>query len=100
MSPQYDTTEQFTRDYKRLSPERRARFREAALRFASDLKAGRSPRAGLRVKHVRGTSDVYELTWDVDHDGRATFQYVGGERGSHAYVRWLRVGGHDIFDRP
>jgi hypothetical protein len=39
------------------------------------------------------------MTWSfAGPDGRATFEYIdiGGDLG----IRWRRIGGHAIFDKP
>jgi hypothetical protein len=55
-------------------------------------------RAGLRVKRVRGTAGVFELTWAPD--GRATFEYGPEVREGEPHVIWRRISGHEIFARP
>ncbi|TBO58895.1 hypothetical protein EYS09_15050 [Streptomyces kasugaensis] len=95
--PTYEALPRFTADLDRLTPEQRCRFRRAVNAFVGDLRTGRF-RAGLRVKRIRCTPGVFELTWDGN--GRATWQY-GPEivRGA-PHIVWRRVGGHDIFSGP
>ncbi len=99
----YRTTPAFDRDYRRLAAPHRAAFRTAVAQFnlcAEAAAAGRdNPWAhGLRVKAVRGTARVWEMTWSMDDpDGRATWEWVDidGEPG----VLWRRIGDHAIFRR-
>lgn len=99
MSPTFDAGEPgFRRDYKRLTSAQRDRLRSAIRDLVEDLKAGRTPRPALRVKRVRGTKDVWEMSWAPD--GRATFQYGQERNPGDAHVIWRRVGTHDIFGRP
>jgi hypothetical protein len=94
--PTWERTARFDRDWRALAKDDRERFRRAAGHFVSDLRRSRF-RAGLRVKRVQGTEDVFEMTWSPD--GRATFQYGhGGRAGAH--VIWRRIGRHDVLRRP
>lgn len=94
--PSYTRTRRFDRDWKALTEADRERFRAAFERFDGDLAAGRF-RAGLRVKRIQGTDDIFEMTWAPD--GRATFEY-GTPEGEGAHVIWRRIGRHDVFRRP
>lgn len=100
----YRTTPAFDRDYRGLPPAHRAAFRAAASAFneAAERAARGEDRPwpnGLRVKRVRGTDDVWEMTWSMrDPDGRATWQWTTVD-GDPA-VLWRRLGDHAIFDRP
>lgn len=94
--PTWERTATFDRDWEALEPTEQARFRKAVRVFVVDLRSGRF-RAGLRVKRVEGTRDVFEMTWAPD--GRATFEYgAAGPAGPH--VVWRRVGRHEILRRP
>lgn len=88
------------RDYESLSEAERRAFRDAVSKFIDDIGAGRGFRKGLRVKGVRGSAGVYEMTWA--ENGRATFQY-GASLEGHAgepHVIWRRIGTHVVFDAP
>jgi hypothetical protein len=94
--PTWERSARFDRDWQALVADDRERFRRAARHFVEDLYRGRF-RAGLRVKRVQGTDDVFEMTWSAD--GRATLQYGrGSDAGPH--VIWRRIGRHDILRRP
>lgn len=98
--PTHEEAEQFWRDWARLTPEQRRRFRDAVRKFSEDLE-GDPPRfrRGLRVKAMQGAAGIFEMTWEIA-DGRATFQ-LGRERSPGVpHVIWRRVGGHDIFGDP
>ncbi|MFJ4007711.1 hypothetical protein ACIPWL_30260 [Streptomyces sp. NPDC090023] len=96
--PTYETLPRFTHDLRRLSPAQRRAFHRVVTRaFVPDLRAGRF-RAGLRIKRVRCSPGIYELTWAGN--GRATWSY-GPERIRGAqHIVWRRIGGHDIFTGP
>ncbi|WFB88331.1 MULTISPECIES: hypothetical protein [Streptomyces] len=95
--PTYETLPRFAADLDRLTPEQRRRFRRAVAAFVEDLRTG-SFRAGLRIKRVRCSPGVYELTWAGN--GRATWSY-GTERIRGAqHIVWHRIGTHSILDRP
>jgi hypothetical protein len=96
--PTYHRLPRFDKDLKTLSPDERKAFHEAVTRFVADLTAGGKFRKGLRVKGVKGSPGVFEMTWA--DDGRATFQYGDSIRKGEPHVIWRRVGGHEIFGRP
>jgi hypothetical protein len=94
--PTWERSARFDRDWEALDAEDRARFRRAVHHFVADLRRDRF-RAGLRVKRVQGTDEIFEMTWSAD--GRATFQYgQGGSPGAH--VIWRLIGTHEILRRP
>jgi hypothetical protein len=101
----YEAAPAFVTDWARLSRGEqdtflgvvRERFNAACERYERDPSTP-WPR-GLRVKHVQGTTGVWEMTWSfAGPDGRATFEWIeiDGERA----IRWRRIGGHEIFGRP
>ena len=101
--PTHHESGPFLRDWSRLTKSQQIRLQGAVDRLVADLRdmeAGRrgSLRPGLRVKGVRGSPGVFEMTWAAD--GRATFSWgdeiVPGQR----HVIWRRCGTHDILDRP
>jgi hypothetical protein len=71
--PTYEVGPEFLRDWRRLTPEQRARFKDARDRFVSDLKQGAQLRSGFRIKKFRGQKDVWEFSYEGD--GRALFMY-------------------------
>lgn len=93
--PTFERSNRFDRDLAALSPEERATFNAAVRKFVADLKRGGGFRKGLRVKGVRGSPGVYELTWA--DDGRATFSYGESRREREPHIQWRRVGGHDVL---
>jgi hypothetical protein len=97
--PTYEPTEQFWRDYDRLSAQEQEQFLAAVEKFKEDLLNNRQFRASLRVKPMRGTSNIFELTWEGG-DGRATFTYGDELSEGDPHIIWRRIGGHDIFSRP
>lgn len=101
----FETTPAFDNDYRRLTPEHGASFRQVVReKFAPACDAfAKDPStpwpASLRVKSVRGAAGVLEMTWSfASPDGRATFELVtvNGE----LRCRWRRVGDHDVFKNP
>lgn len=97
MSPTYESVAAFQRDFDRLTAAQRKRFKKAVTQLVEDLAADRLPRAGLRVKRVQGTVDIWELTRAPD--GRATFQRGTEVVPGQAHIIWRRIGTHDVFDR-
>ena len=90
-------TERFLRNLEDLTPEQRQAFKAAVAKFRADL-ADRRFRPGLRVKRVRGSGDIFEMTWAPD--GRATFQFGAEVVGGEPHVIWRRVGTHAILSNP
>jgi hypothetical protein len=89
MTPTYERTRRFDRDWDALSPSDRGRFREMVTKFVADLEAGRF-RPGIRVKRIEGTSNVYEVTFAPE--GRATWEYGEPMLDGQTHVIWRRVG--------
>lgn len=96
--PTFRWLPRFTADLDRLSPAQRAAFLAAVVQFVEDLKAGRPFRNGLRVKGVKGTAGVFEMTWAPN--GRATFRYGKSVRPDEPHIVWRRVGTHAILREP
>ncbi|HYN36325.1 MAG TPA: hypothetical protein VEV82_05050 [Actinomycetota bacterium] len=97
--PTYEPTEQFWRDYRKLTTAEQEAFRDAVEKFVEDLSNGRDFRKSLRVKPMRGTKGIFEMTWE-GQDGRATFQYGAPLSGDENHIIWRRIGSHDIFTNP
>ncbi len=101
----FQTTPAFDSDYRRLAPEHAATFREVVRdKFAPACDTyAKDPAtlwpASLRVKSVRGTSGVLEMTWSfASPDGRATFELITVE--GELRCRWRRVGDHGVDRNP
>jgi hypothetical protein len=88
----------FRRDYAKLSEAQKKAFRLAVKKFVIDLRRG-SFRSSLRVKPMQDNSTIFEMTWE-GQDGRATFDYGTQQRPGEKHIRWRRIGGHEIFQRP
>jgi hypothetical protein len=76
----------------------RGRFLRVRDLFIEDLRAGCGFRRSLRVKGLRGAPGVFELSWAAD--GRALFRYGESEKDGEPHIVWLRIGTHEILDRP
>ncbi|MCA1223394.1 hypothetical protein [Streptomyces sp. 8L] len=97
--PTYETLSRFTADLHRLTPEQRRAFHRVVARaFVPGLRTGGRFPAGLRIKGVRRTPGVYELTWAPG--GRATWSYGREQVAGVPHVIWRRIGGHDILNGP
>lgn len=98
MSPTFEGTPRAWRDLRKLSAKDKQAFARARARFVEGLRV-RPPSydPALRVKRVRGSREVWELTFAPD--GRATFRY-GDEIVGEPHIVWLRVGDHSILDAP
>lgn len=93
--PTYERLPRFIKDFAALTREQQLLFIAAVEKFVADLKSGRGFRTGLRVKGVRGSPGLYEMTWAPD--GRATFSYGNAVLEGEPHVIWHRVGTHDIL---
>lgn len=98
MSPTFQRSGRFDRDFEALASSNQRRFRLAVNQFVDDLRGGRGFRPGLRVKRIQGTADIWEMTFAPD--GRATWQYGAEIRPGEPHVVWRRIGSHDVFRRP
>ncbi|MCY4163561.1 MAG: hypothetical protein OXE93_05015 [bacterium] len=88
------------RELKRLNSSQATLFELRLLEFVADLlemEQGRRTwfRKNLRVKKVRGQSNVYEMSWAAD--GRATFALGTSPVDGKLHIVWLRIGSHDIL---
>jgi len=95
--PTRDVLDSFWRDWDELTAQQQREFRRALQKFVADLRTGRF-RAGLRVKRVQGTGEIFEMTWAKD--GRATFQDGEEVLSGEPHVIWRRIGTHDIVESP
>jgi hypothetical protein len=94
--PTYELLPKFLRDLKALSKKDAEVFRRSVVLFIAGLRAGSfDPR--LRVKRVKSTADVWEMSWAPD--GRATFQYGEEITPGEPHIIWRRVGDHSILNR-
>ena len=98
----FERTQTFVNEWARLTEVERALALEAVrsfVRACNDAERdGKPPRfpTKLRVKGVKGTPGVMEMTWNFRRpDGRATWQWI--EIDGVRAVRWRRLGGHEIF---
>lgn len=96
--PTYEWLARFSADFKRLTPLQQVAFLVAVSQFVEDMRSGGSFRKGLRVKGIKGTSGLFEMTWA--DDGRAIFEYGVEVTPGEAHVVWRRVGTHAVFKRP
>lgn len=71
--PTYEVDAEFLRDWRKLSPAHRERFKAAVRKLVADLKSGRAPRPGLGIERFEGHEGVFEFRWAPD--GRALFAY-------------------------
>lgn len=95
--PTFELDPEFLREWRRLSPADRERFREARRRLVEDLKAKRPIRAGLGVKSFQSEEGVFEFRWAPN--GRALFTYGTSPQPGDVHIIWLSVGTHDIYKR-
>ena len=88
------------RDLKRFNSAQATLFDRRLREFVDDLldmEQGRRTwfRRTLRVKRVRGQTDVYEMSWAPD--GRATFALGDSLVAGKLHIVWLGIGGHKIL---
>jgi hypothetical protein len=93
--PTYERSPQFIADHAALSAQQRHAFRVAVEKFVADLRSGRGFRPGLRVKGIRGSPGMFEMTWAPD--GRAVFSYGASIREGEPHIVWHAVGTHDVL---
>ncbi len=100
----YEEAESFRGDLRRLSKDKLRLFKNSIPAFndACDRwAADQTPFPGsLRVGPVKSVPGAWEMTWSfAGPDGRAMFEWISLEDASPA-IRWLRVGGHEVFSAP
>ncbi|MFN2488341.1 MAG: hypothetical protein ABR529_01090 [Actinomycetota bacterium] len=95
--PTFESTEEFNRDFDRLSNEEQAAFDRALEKFIPGVDEG-DFLGGLRVKPMKRAQGIWEMTWAAD--GRATFEYGEPVKPDMRHVVWRRIGGHEIFRSP
>jgi hypothetical protein len=98
--PTYTRSRTFIRDYRRLTQDQQSRLRAALEQFIADLEAMEAGERyrfhpSLRVKRVRGSRGLYEMTWD--YDGRATFSWGDSPVRGKLHIVWHRCGDHSIL---
>jgi hypothetical protein len=98
MSPTYDLSSGFAREFDHLPPEQRRAFLKAVDKLIAAMKGAEQPPNSLRIKRVQGTKDIWEMSYSGD--GRATFRYGKEVKPGETHVQWLRIGGHEILSRP
>ena len=99
MSPTYDATTRFLREFLKLPASQRHAFLAARDEFIEALRT--SPPefpTHLRIKRVQGTDGIWELTFAAD--GRTTFRYGDEVIPGQPHIVWLRIGKHAILDDP
>ncbi len=94
----FDMTSRCKADVARLSPGSREKFKAAALLLAESLNSGASFPKSLRVRRFNRSATEWELTWAPN--GRAVFElhHPSPLGATHKHVRWVAVGGHEVFD--
>ncbi|MGH2610264.1 MAG: hypothetical protein ACRDHF_14375 [Tepidiformaceae bacterium] len=95
--PTHFEVERFMRDWNALTPNQRARFHRVLVGFREDVGSG-TFRRSLRVKGVQGRPGVFEMSWA--RNGRAHWMYGPEVHPGLPHIIWLRIGTHEIFDRP
>ena len=89
----------FKREYRKQTPEEKARSKVAVDKLVSALKQDPPALPGDPLVHpLSGHHGVYELRFAPD--GRATFTFGSPVRGSEPLIIWCRIGGHELLERP
>jgi hypothetical protein len=84
MSPTYEASPGFAREFTRLSREDDRAFRQAVAKLVLAFQDGREPPRSLRIKRVQGTKDIWEMSYSGD--GRATFRYGAEVQPGEAHI--------------
>lgn len=93
--PTYSWQPRFGRDLRALTRPQQAAFLAVVALMVEDLGSGKRFRPGLRIKAVRGSPGVLEMSWAPD--GRATFEFGAPLKEGVPHIIWRRVGTHDVF---
>lgn len=97
MAPTFEATSEFDNKYKRLSRQEQQQFRAAVRHLVEDLKAKKGFRRALRVKGFKRATGVFEMSWAPN--GRALFTIDEEVIKGETHIRWISIGGHEIFER-
>lgn len=99
MSPTFEWTPRFDKDWADMSPDDHDRFKQKVTELLVPALAASTPMPdGLRIKDVQRADGVFELTWAGN--GRATFEYGEELIPGQSHIVWRRIGGHEIFGTP
>jgi len=97
--PTFDRLALFKREYRKLTPNQKARFRVAVDKLVAALKQDPPSLPGDPLVHpLTGHHGVYELRFAPD--GRATFTFGAPQRASQPHIIRRRIGGHEVLERP
>ena len=82
--------------YQKMFRDRTKEFSAGCDTWAQSGAVSDAWSGNLRV-HRLSNSNLWSMTWHYRRpDGRAVFQFF--EAGGETKVRWLRIGGHEIYD--
>jgi hypothetical protein len=97
-APTFDRLAQFKRDYRKLTPDQRARFRSAAKKVIAPLSASPpcEPTQPL-VKGLEGHPGFFEVY--VDRNIRAVYTFGPAVRHGQPHIVWCRIGDQKVVDR-
>ena len=88
--PTYETAPGFERQFSKMSKAEKQAFMEDVKLFVAGLRTGNlSPT--LRVHRLKGTKDIYSLSWGPGKKGRATFRFQKAVLPEHAHIAWVGV---------
>ena len=97
--PTFDRLALFKREYRKLTPEQKARFRVAVAKLVAALQQTPPSLPGDPLVHpLAGHRGVYELRFRARRAGDVHVRRAGARRTPH--VIWRRIGGHDVLERP
>lgn len=91
----YDRPAAFVRQFQKLTRAQQRQFLTALGEFVAALRDGSDFPPGLRIKRVKRTQNMWEMTWAAD--GRATFRYGDPARAGEAHIEWVQIGSHSIL---
>jgi hypothetical protein len=98
-APTFDRLAQFKRDYVKLTPSERERFRTAVKKFVAPLSTTPPGNVGEPfVRELKKHPGFFEMRFAKDT--RAIYTFGTPVRRGQPHVVWCRIGNDDALDRP
>lgn len=97
-APTFDRLAQFKRDYRKLTPDQRTRFRAAAKQVIAPLSTTPPGAAGRPlIRELPDHPRFYEL--QVDRNTRAVYTFGPAVRTGQPHIIWCRIGGEEALEK-
>jgi hypothetical protein len=97
-APTFDRLAQFKRDYRKLTPDQRTRFRAAAKQVIAPLSTTPPGEAGRPlIRELPDHPGFYEVR--IDRHTRAVYTFGRAVRTGQPHIIWCRIGGEEALEK-